>query len=87
MIGKIKSVFYLLFVSLFITFIIIYYFSDKNINEIAKSKLFYKDKHNNDFVNLPLIKSDTNNIIEYTDDIENFKKKKKRYLFWKLIGK
>jgi len=34
---------------------------------------------------LPLLKNDTNNIIEYSDDIEIFKKEKKRYKFWELL--
>ena len=73
--------------SLFVAFLTIYYFSEKNINETTKKILFYKDKISNNIEDLPLIKNDTNNIIEYTDDIENFKKKKKRYIFWDLISK
>ena len=34
-----------------------------------------------------LLKNDTNNIIEYINDIEIYKKKKKKYTFWDLIGK
>ena len=36
---------------------------------------------------LPLLKNDTINIIEYSNDIEIYKKKKKNYTFWNLIGK
>jgi len=87
MMERIKSALYLLVISLFVAFLTIYYFSEKNINETAKKRLFYKDIISNSVENLPLIKNDTNNIIEYTDDIENFKKKKKRYIFWDLISK
>ena len=87
MIERIKSALYLLLISLFVAFLTIYYFSEKNINETTKKILFYKDKISNNIEDLPLIKNDTNNIIEYTDDIENFKKKKKRYIFWDLISK
>ena len=87
MIERIKSALYLLLISLFVAFLTIYYFSEKNINETTKKRLFDKDKINNNIEDLPLIKNDTNNIIEYTDDIENFKKKKKRYIFWDLISK
>ena len=76
MIERIKSALYLLLISLFVAFLTIYYFSEKNINETTKKRLFYKDKISNNIEDLPLIKNDTNNIIEYTDDIENFKKKK-----------
>ena len=87
MIERIKSALYLLLISLFVAFLTIYYFSEKNINKTTKKRLFYKDKISNNIEDLPLIKNDTNNIIEYTDDIENFKKKKKRYIFWDLISK
>ena len=87
MIERIKSALYLLLISLFVAFLTIYYFSEKNINETTKKRLFYKDKISNNIEDLPLIKNDTNNIIEYTDDIENLKKKKKRYIFWDLISK
>ena len=87
MIERIKSALYLLFISLFVAFLTIYYFSEKNINETTKKRLFYKDIISNNIENLPLIENDTNDIIEYTDDIENFKKKKKRYIFWDLISK
>ena len=36
------------------------------------------------FSNLPIIKNDTNDIIEYTKEIENFKNKKQRK-YWDLL--
>ena len=36
---------------------------------------------------LPILKNDTANIIEYSDDIELYKKRKKKYSFWDLIKK
>ena len=35
----------------------------------------------------PILKNDTANIIEYSDDIELYKKRKKKYTFWDLIKK
>ena len=87
MIKKIKNIFYLL---LFLTFIISttsFYFSDQNIKEINKSRSIYSVNLNKYTQNLPLLKNDTNNIIEYINDIEIYKKKKKKYTFWDLIGK
>tara|TARA_B000000460_G_C21481880_1_gene377419 strand:- start:947 stop:1087 length:141 start_codon:yes stop_codon:yes gene_type:complete len=43
------------------------------------------DVLNKHILDLPLLKNDTNNVIEYKNDIENNKKKKKYNLFWKLI--
>ena len=87
MIKKIKNIFYLL---LFLTFIISttsFYFSDQNIKEINKSRSIYSVNLSKYTQNLPLLKNDTNNIIEYRNDIEVYKKKKKNYTFWNLIGK
>ena len=36
---------------------------------------------------LLLLKNNTNNIIEYRNDIEVYKKKRKNYKFWDLIRK
>ena len=43
---------------------------------------------NKDFENnLPIIKNDTKDIIEYTDGVENFKNNKKKYKFYDLLDK
>ena len=41
----------------------------------------------NNLSNLTLLKNDTNNIIEFRDDIEVYKKNKKKYSFWGLLDK
>ncbi len=87
MLKKIKYIFYLVSF-LFFTFLTInFYFSDKNIRETNKSRSFYLKKLNNNTQNLPLLKNDTSDIIVYRNDIEDFKKKRKYYLFWYLIKK
>ena len=85
MIKKIKNTFFLISFFIFIIFLINYYFSDENIKQINKSRFNYLDELNKHILDLPLLKNDTNNIIEYKNDIENNKKKKKYNLFWKLI--
>ena len=87
MLKKIKNIFYLASFIIFIILITRFYFSDQNIREIKKSRSFYSVKLNNNTHNLPLLKNDTNNIIEYINDVEIYKKKKKKYTFWDLIGK
>ena len=87
MLKKIKNIFYLASFFIFIILTTKFYFSDKNIKETNKSRSLYLAKLNNNTQNLPLLKSDTNNIIEYINDIEIYKKKKKKYTFWNLIGK
>ena len=72
---------------IFIISITGFYFSDQNIRETNKSRSFYSVKINKDTNKLPLLKNDTNDIIEYRNDIEVYKKKKKYYKFWDLIRK
>ena len=85
MIKKMKNTFYLVSFFIFIIFLINFYFSDENIKQINKSRFNYLNKLNKHILDLPLLKNDTNNIIEYKNDIDNNKKKKKYNLFWRLI--
>ena len=87
MLKKIKNIFYLASFLIFIILTIRFYFSEQNIKETNKSRSLYSVKLNNNTQNLPLLKNDTNNIIEYINDVEVYKKNKKKYTFWDLIGK
>ena len=87
MFKKIKNILYLGSFFIFIILTTRFYFSDQNIKETNKSRAFYSVKLNNITQNLPLLKNDTNNIIEYINDVEIYKKKKKKYTFWDLIEK
>ena len=87
MLKKIKNIFYLVSFFIFIILTTRFYFSDQNIRETNKSRSLYSVKLNNNTQNLPLLKNDTNNIIEYINDVEIYKKKKKKYTFWNIIGK
>ena len=83
MIKKIKNIFFLISLGVFSFFTINYYFSEKNIIHINKSRsshLLYS------ISNLPLLKNDTNNIIVYKNDLEEFKKKRKKRLWEKLLS-
>jgi len=87
MLKKIKYILYLASFFIFIILTIRFYFSDHNIKETNKSRSFYSVKLNTNMQNLPLLKNDTSNIIEYITDIEVYKKKKKKFTFWDLIKK
>ena len=84
---KIKNIFYLGSFFIFIILTTRFYFSDQNIRETNKSRSFYSVELNNNIQNLPLLKNDTNNIIEYLNDVEVYKKKKKKFSFFDLINK
>ena len=84
---KIRNIFYLLSFFIFIFLTTIFYFSDQNVVKTNKSRTFYSVKLNEKTLNLPLLKNDTSDIIEYRNDIEVYKKNKKTYIFWDLIKK
>jgi len=87
MIKKIKYTFYLLSFFIFIFLTTTYYFSEQNIKKTNKSRNYHLVKQHNDLLDLPILKNDTKNVIEYRNDIEVYKKNKKKYTFWCLIGK
>ena len=83
---KIKNIFFLVTFFTFIILVTRYYFSEENILFTNKSRSFYLLTLNEDKKNLPTLKSDTNNIIVYKNDLEEFKKKRKKRLWEKLIS-
>ena len=86
MLKEVKYVVYLLTIFFFIFFVIKFYLSENNIKWSNKVILQYQNKLDKKFINLPIIKDDTNDIIEYTSEIEDFKNKKQRK-FWDLLKK
>ena len=81
-----KEIKYLIFIVIILSFIFFtgkYYFSDENV------KNSYRSHQNNDekimiySKQLPILESDTDDIIEYVK--QNNKKKKKKFNFWKLL--
>ena len=84
MLKEVKYVVYLLTIFFFTFFVIKFYFSENNIKWNNKVILQYQNILDKRFINLPIIKNDTNNIILYTNEIEEFKNKKQRK-FWDLL--
>ena len=83
MLKEIKYLVFVIIISLFIFFTLKHYFSDSNkkksyrsLNNINEQISIYAKK-------LPVLEDDTKNIIEYTK--ENNNKKKKKFNFWKLL--
>ena len=68
---------------MFIFFTINYYFSEQNVIHVNKSRSTYSLKL---YKYLPLLKNDTSNIIVYKNDLEEFKKKRKKRIWEKLIS-
>ena len=84
MLKEVKYAFYLLTIFFFIFFVIKFYLSENNIKWNNKVIFQYKNELDKKFNDLPVIKNDTDNIIEYTNEIEEFKNKKQRK-FWDLL--
>ena len=63
-----------------------YYFSEQNVIFTNKSRSSYLSALNDDKNNLPVLENDTSNIIVYINDLEDLKKKKKKWFWEKLIS-
>jgi ABC-type uncharacterized transport system substrate-binding protein len=84
MYNKIKNIFFFLILILFLFTVTFYYFSEENKKKININRIKFSKNLENKTGSIPILKNDTENVIEYTtSNIEN-KKIKKRY-FWKLL--
>ena len=83
MLKEIKYLFFIVIIILFLFFTGKYYFSNENIKKSYRSYKNIDQKIKDYSKNLPLLKNDTENIIEYVKQTD--KKKKKKFNFWKLL--
>jgi len=81
------NLFLALMIIMFIIFINVFYFSEKNKTKTAKYRIFYYDHVTDLFNQLPFLANDTQNIIDYKNDLENSKKKKPKRKFWELLSR
>ena len=83
MFKEIKYLIFIVIIFIFLFFTGKYYFSDENIKNSYRSYKNIDEKVKIYSKNLPLLKNDTENIIEYVKQTD--KKKKKKFNFWKLL--
>ena len=83
MLKELKNVFYVIVIFLFIFFTTKYYVSYDNKKKSHRSISGLDKKIIKYTKNVPLLKSDTDNIIEYVENTGTNNKKK--YKFWKLL--
>jgi len=83
MFQNIKNFLFIIFISISIFFVIKYYLSEQNIVLTNKSRSSYTLDTNK---NLAVLKNDTDNIVVYKNDLEEFKKKRKKRFWEKLIS-
>ena len=79
MLKEARNVVYLLTIFFAIFFVTKFYLSENNIERSNRVILQHQKELANKFSDLSLIKSDTNDIIEYTDEVEKFLSKKPRF--------
>ena len=87
MFKKVINLFFLLLFFFFTILTITFYFSDENVRKTNKFRSLYSINLNKMINNLPLLKNDTSDIVQYKNDVEIYKKKKKNYIFWDLLEK
>ena len=78
MLIKIKNIFCLVSLLIFTTLTTSFYFSEQNIRATNKSRSFYVVKLHYDMLKLPLLTNDTDDIIEYRNDVQEFADKRKK---------
>ena len=83
MLKEIKYLIFIVIITLFLFFTVKYYFSNENIKNSYRSYKNIDQKIKDYSKNLPILKNDTENIIEYVKQTD--KKKKKKFNFWKLL--
>ena len=83
MLKEIKYLIFITIISSFLFFTGKHYFSDENIKKSYRSQINIDDKIRVYSKNLPILKNNTNDIIEYVKQTD--KKKKKKFNFWKLL--
>ncbi len=83
MFKELKYVLYVIVIFVFIFLTGKFYFSDENEKNYYRSFNNINKKINTYSSNLPLLKNDTDNVIEYVEN--KVSKDKKNYRFWKLL--
>jgi uncharacterized protein YoxC len=84
MLKEVRNVVYLLTIFFTVFFVTKFYLSENNIERSNRVMLQHQKVLANILGDLPTIKSDTNNIIEHTNEVEEFLSKKSRK-WWILI--
>ena len=83
--NKIVNLFLILAFFLFFFSIADYYFSEKNIKETNLNRVNINETLKKKSLNLPILKSDTENVIEYNSSYSEEIKNNKTRRFWDLL--
>ncbi len=86
MIKNLISLSMIISICLFIFFVITEYLSDKNKKLINLNRLNIDQVINEESMNLPILKSDTDNVIEFNAGYNQKNNTKPQRKFWKLFN-
>ena len=86
MIKNLISLSMIISICLFIFFVITEYLSDKNKKLINLNRLNIDQGINEESMNLPILKSDTDNVIEFNEGYNQKNNTKPQRKFWKLFN-
>ena len=84
MIRELKFLAYFIIIFFSVFFVAKFYLSEDNIKRTNRIMFQHQSDLEKRFQDLPIIVNDTNNIIEYQDDVDEFINKEKKE-WWKLI--
>jgi len=82
---KIINLFFLIIVFLFFFNIYKYYSSNKNIKNINLNRSNIEEIIKTKISDIPILKNDTNNVIEFNDSFDEEIKNNKKRSFWDLL--
>ena len=82
---KIINLFFVVLIFLFFFNIYNYYSSNKNIKNINLKRLNIEKILKNKTLNLPVLKNDTNNVIEFNSSFSDDIKSDEQRNFWNLL--
>ena len=85
--SRIKNSFFSIIFFVFIFLISKHYFSEQNIIFTNQSRSSYETSLEYNSNDLPILKNDTNNILIYVSDLDNFKNKRKKRIWEKFYIK
>lgn len=83
--SKIINLFFIFFIILFLFFTYKYYSSQKNIDVKDFNRKNIDKIINQKILNLPILKNNTNNVIQFNDGYSNEIKNDKSRSFWDLL--
>ena len=84
---KVLNILMIIFIIFFIFYIFKYYSSNKNITNKDYNRSNIEEILNKKKSNLPILKNDTDNVIEFNDSFQNELKDNKKRNFWDLLKK